>query len=77
MKSKFLTLTARDFFKGLLIAAGTALLTGVYQLLQNGAAFDWPTLKPVVLATVAAIISYLLKNLFTNSQGQILTSEPK
>jgi hypothetical protein len=75
MKSKFLTLSAIDFIKGLIVAIGTALLTGLYDLLQKGAAFDWPTLKPVVLASVAAGISYLLKNLLTNSQGQTFTLE--
>jgi drug/metabolite transporter (DMT)-like permease len=75
MKSNFLSLSATDFLKGLFVAIGTALLTGLYDLLQKGASFDWPTLKPVVLASVAAGIAYLIKNLFTNSQNQLMVSE--
>lgn len=76
-KSKFLSLNAQDYLKGFLVAIGTALLTGLYDLLQTNAAFDWITLKPVVLASVAAGVAYLLKNLFTNSQGQTFKLEHK
>ena len=74
-RSKFLSLSATDLLHGLFVAAGTALLTGVYDLLQQGAAFNWVTLKPVVIATVMATVTYLLKNLFTNSQNQLFKSE--
>jgi hypothetical protein len=77
MRSPFFQLNARDLFKGAVLALLTALITGVYELLQAGAGLDWVTLKPVVLTSVMALLAYLLKNLFTNTQGEILTPEPK
>ena len=76
MRSGFLKLNARDFAKGLLLAVITAVITGLYELLQSGTfAFDWLTLKPIVIAAVSAALAYLLKNLFTNTEGQILTKD--
>lgn len=75
MKSKFLTLSTGDILKGLLVAIITALLTGFYELIQAGGDFAWMDLKPVVLATIGAGIAYLLKNLFSNSEGRFAKSE--
>ena len=76
MKSKLFTLDYRDILHGLLIAFMTALLTGIIDMLQKGAVFDWPTLKPVLIAGICAALSYLLKCLATNSQNQLFTKEP-
>ena len=76
MKSNFLSLNARDFIKAIVMVFISALLTGFYQLLQGGAAFNWVTLKPVVLSSVAAVVAYLLKNFFTNSDDKFLKNEP-
>lgn len=51
-------------------------ITGVYQLIASGGAVNWPTIKPVVIAAVGAGISYLTKNLLTNSKGEFLSPEP-
>jgi len=75
MRSAFLKLNLRDFLKGLILAFITAIMTGIYELLQTGAALDWVTLKPVLMVSIAAALSYLIKNLFTNTDGQILTAE--
>jgi uncharacterized membrane protein len=77
MKSKFLTLSWIDLGKGLLVAFFSALITGLYELLQAGAALDWLTIKPVLLAAVAAMLGYLIKNLFTNSTGEFAKLEKK
>jgi uncharacterized membrane-anchored protein len=78
MKSKFLTLNAKDLVKGLVVVVIQALITGIYQLFQSsGFAFDWVTFKPIVLTAVAAGLAYLIKNLFTNSQDQLFTKEVK
>jgi len=77
MKSALLSITWQDGLKGLITAIGTAILTGVYQLIQSNGAFDWATLKPVVLAGAAAGIAYLLKNFFSNSAGVFGQSEAK
>lgn len=79
MNSKFLKLNATDFIKGLVLAAITALITGTYELIQSGWAltFDWVTWKPIIMTTAAAALSYLIKNFFTNSSGNVLTAERK
>jgi hypothetical protein len=76
MKSKFLQLNAKDFFRGLLIAILTAIITGLIDILDNGAIFTWVTMKPVLIAGISAALSYLLKCLATNSQDQMFKREP-
>ncbi|MCU0472260.1 MAG: hypothetical protein MUC93_02690 [Bacteroidales bacterium] len=73
MRSNFLRLNSRDFFKGLIVSVICTLITGIYQLIANGFEFNWITLKPVVIAAVGAGISYLTKNLLTNSNGDFMT----
>lgn len=76
MKSSDLfKLNEKDIIKGLIIAFITALLTGIYQVIQSDGVIDWATIKPVLLASVGATISYLLKNVFTNSNDNILQKE--
>jgi hypothetical protein len=77
MKSKYLTLNARDFFRGLLIAVLTAIIVGIINILDGGAVFTWVTVKPVLIAGVSAALSYMLKCLVTNSQDQMFKREPK
>jgi hypothetical protein len=76
MKSKFLTITVKDITRGILIAFITAILTGIIDMLDTGAVFNWLTLKPVIIAGVSAALSYLLKCLFSNSRDQLFTREP-
>lgn len=49
MKSKLFTLDTRDLINGLIIAFLTAFLTGIIEILGNGAVFTWVTLKPVLM----------------------------
>jgi len=76
MKSKFLTIDTRDILHGFIMAFLTALLTGIIDMPQKGAVFDWPSLKPVVIAGISAALSYLLKCLLSNSQNQLFRKEP-
>ena len=77
MRSKFLKLNAKDFFRGLLIAMVAAMINGLINVLDNGAVFTWVTIKPVLIAGVSAALSYLLKCLATNSQDQMFKREPR
>lgn len=74
MKSNFLNLNWSDFGKGLLVAVITAVLTYAYGVTQTG---DWSAieLKTVASTAVLATISYLFKNLVTNSEGEVLKTE--
>ena len=76
MKSKIFTLDMRDVLHGILIAFITALLTGIIDILDNGAVFTWLTVKPILIAGISAALSYLLKCLLSNSQNQLFTGEP-
>jgi VIT1/CCC1 family predicted Fe2+/Mn2+ transporter len=73
MGSSFLNLNWADFGKGLIVAVITAILTFAYETLQAGTLFAPGSLKTVGIIALTAMISYLLKNLFTNSTGQFLT----
>lgn len=75
--SDFGKLNWADIGKGFLLAASTVVLGGVYTSLQAGAFPDLATLKGLGIAGLAAGLSYLLKNIFTNSNNELGKSEPK
>lgn len=67
-----------DFLKGLLIAVGVALGTGILKYTEIGVfPSTWADWKGILVSSVTAMIVYILKNLVTNSQGQVFKSEPK
>ena len=76
MKSRYLTIDSRDILKGILIAFMTSVLAGILKIFETGAAFDWPTIKPVLIAGACAAISYILKNFMSNSRDQLFKREP-
>ncbi len=75
MKSKFLRLDTRDFINGLIISVFCAFITGFYQLIAGGGVINWLSMKPVIIAAIGAGVSYLTKNLLTNSKGQFMKRE--
>ena len=77
--SKLFSLQAQDFVKGLIIAIFAPVVIYLGQVLQaatTGGTFlvDWGMLVKLGLS---AGIAYIVKNYITNSQGQVLSSEPK
>jgi hypothetical protein len=75
MKSKFLRLNRQDFIKGLIVVMFCTFITGFYQLIANGGTINWLTVKPVIIAAIGSGVSYLTKNLLTNSKGQFMKTE--
>jgi molybdopterin-binding protein len=75
MKAKFLSLNARDFLKGLVVAVVAAVLTFLTNELTAGSTIDLKLLKRIGVTALIAFLSYLTKNLFTNSKGEMLTPE--
>jgi hypothetical protein len=75
MRSEFLRLNRRDFINGLIVTVFCALITGCYQIIANGGTFNWLTVKPVVIAALGAGVSYLTKNLLSNSKGEFMRKE--
>jgi hypothetical protein len=73
--SPFGKLNLRDLINGLVVAFLTASLTGLVQILDSGVLPSLAELKSAGLAGVVASLAYLLKNLVTNSQGEVAKVE--
>lgn len=78
IKSEFFKLSSNDFVKALFVAVATPVAAVVGQALDvfaQGGAFtiDYVSLGHIALA---AAIGYLIKQLVTNSQGQLFKGEP-
>jgi hypothetical protein len=75
--SDFLKLNGKDLFKGMLVAVLAIITSSLSVILDAGAlptAQEWLSIAKVA---GTAAISYLLKNLFTNSSDQLLKAESK
>jgi hypothetical protein len=75
--SDFLKLNGKDLFKGMLVAVLAIITSSLSVILDAGAlptAQEW-----LGIAKVAgtAAVSYLLKNMFTNSNDQLLKPDSK
>lgn len=72
MNSKFMSWTGWDVLKGGITAGLGVVLSGAYQWLSQG---QFPTSmaqwKPVLITGAGAFVAYMLKNLVTNSAGQL------
>ena len=75
MKSKFLSLDWKDALNGFIVAFLSAALTGIITTLDLGVLPTLSELKSAGVVGLTAGLSYLLKNLVTNSQGDILKSD--
>ncbi len=73
LKSDFFSLKTKDFLKGLVMFVGTPVLYLLQDLIPRYG------LHPLLQAAIAATITYLLKNLFTDSvkeaQKTIVTAQ--
>jgi hypothetical protein len=73
--SEFLKLNGKDLFKGMIVAALAVITASLSVILDAGAL---PTVAEwLQIAKVAgtAAVSYLLKNLFTNNNDEILKAD--
>jgi len=67
--SDFGKLNQFDFYKGLIVSSVSAGLNIVYQTLENGTfGVNWNT---VAVVSTCSAVGYIIKNLFTDSDGQI------
>lgn len=75
-KSKFGKLDWKDIVRGALLAFAVAFLIGAQQVF-SGSEIEWTFVfwQPTIYAGVTAMIAYLIKNLLTNSEDEILTKE--
>lgn len=72
--SSFLNLNPTDFVKGLVMAILASVAAIVKTTIESGNLhFDWPTIGKYAMI---AAVTYLTKNLFTNSKGDVAAKEP-
>jgi len=70
MKSGFGKLNVQDFFRGLIIAVITALVTFLYNTMDSGELiFNW---KQIATTSLTAAFAYIIKNYLSNSEGTFL-----
>jgi len=75
--SEFLKLNGKDFFKGMLIAVLAIITSSLSVILDAGELATSQEWLSIAKVAGTAAISYLLKNLFTNSSDQVLKGESK
>jgi len=75
MKAKFLRLNTKDFIKGSFVAIIAALITFLNNELLIRSPIDLQLLYRIGLTALIAFLSYLMKNLLTNSNDDLLTPE--
>lgn len=62
-----------DFWRGLIVAVATIPLTIILESIGKGSlTFDW---KMIVLAALSGGLGYVLKNLGTGVNGNLLTNK--
>ncbi len=75
--SSFLKINFFDILKGVLVAAFTVILGGVYTALKAGTLPTVASLEQLGMAGLTAGLAYLVKQLLTNSSGVPLATENK
>jgi hypothetical protein len=70
MKSGFAKLNIEDFFKGLIVAVLSALVTFLYNTMDSGeVVLNW---KMITTTSLSAALAYIIKNYLTNDEGKFL-----
>ena len=77
MNSQFLSLNLKDISKGSIVFVGTAILTALLTIIQQGRIPNVTEISGIVVTSISAGAAYFLKNLFTNSDGDIGKAEPE
>ena len=75
MKSTYLSVNIADLIKGATVAAGTVMLSLISSMIESGAFITDAQLIMAMKTGVLAAISYLIKNVFTNSKDELFKSE--
>lgn len=73
MKSVFASLNVQDFFKGMVVAVLSAVVTFLYNSMESGTVvLNW---KAIATTSITAALAYIIKNYLTNSEGLFLKKE--
>jgi hypothetical protein len=74
--SQFFNLNLKDLAKGAIVAIISAVVTAIIPVIESGTLPTIEQLKAAGWMALTAGVSYLLKNLFTNSDDSFLKGEP-
>lgn len=74
--SQFFNLNLKDLLKGGIVAFISAVVTAIVPVIESGTLPTMEQLKAAGWMALTAGVSYLLKNLFTNSNDAFLKGEP-
>jgi hypothetical protein len=78
VKAKFLKINIKDIALGSLMAFLSSVITGLYEYLNAGKfPSTWVEFKPIIIVGLSSFVAYIIKNFFTNSQGDLLKKEQK
>jgi len=75
MKSNFLSLNWQDAINGFVVAFFSTALVSIVEILDGGQLPQLSELKTAALVGLTAALSYLLKNLFSNSNGDLFKKD--
>lgn len=74
--SSFGKLNLRDAINGCIVAAVASILSALVDTLQKGQFPDATQAKAIGMIGLTAGLSYVVKNLFSNSAGQTFAKDP-
>lgn len=72
----FLSLNWKDVLRGFVVAFLTVVITGVSTSLNNQTLPNLTDIEHLCLLGLGAGFAYLIKNIFTNSDDQLMKKEP-
>lgn len=75
--STFFGINLKDIIKGVIVAVWVALLGNIRAIINTGSLPTVAEWKTIGMACLWAWLSYLVKNLLTDSNGKFLTVVPK
>lgn len=75
--AKFLRLGWKDIKKGLIMAAIGGAVAVLSPAITAGTLFTVAVAKAAGYGAASGIVTYLIKNFFTNSNDEFMTTEPK
>ncbi len=76
-KSKKYRINTRDLAYGFITSVFGAMVMALHQLFASNLPFrfDWATFEPIINVGIVAGAAYLIKNFFSNSNGDFAKSE--
>lgn len=75
MNSPFLKLNFNDLIKGVIVAILSVFLTAILQILESNSLPTWEQLKSIGMVSLIAGASYLIKNLLSNTNGEVFVKD--